>query len=126
MAIVQYRAKRKITGGRYISSRTKKLYEMGNNPTLPNIAERKCKKIKTKGGNLKFRILSAQIVNVIDPATKRAMQATMKYVGDNPANRHYVRMNALTRGAIVETDKGKVRITSRPAQDGCVNGMLIK
>jgi small subunit ribosomal protein S8e len=126
MAITHYRPKRKFTGSRYISSRGKKLSEMGNDPTLPPIGEKKTKSVRTKGGNTKLRILAAQTVNVIDTSTKKAVKATMKYVAENPANRHYVRRNALTKGAVVETDKGRVRITSRPAQDGCLNGVLLK
>ncbi len=126
MAITQYRPKRKSSGSRYITARGKKLRESGNRPTLPYIAEKKVKLVRTKGGNKKTRIMAAQIINAIDPATKKSIQATMKTVVDNQANRHYVRMNALTKGAIVETDHGKVRITSRPAQDGCVNGILLK
>ncbi len=126
MAIVQYRPKRKATGSRYITARGKKLSEMGNDPTLPLIGDKKVKIIRTKGGNKKLRVLAANTINVIDPSTKKAVKATMKYVAENPANRHYVRRNALTRGAVVETDKGKVRITSRPAQDGCLNGVLLK
>lgn len=126
MAIVQFRPKRKASGSRYITARGKKLYEMGNVPTLPSIGEKKRKAVRTKGAGKKVRVMAATIVNVIDPSTKRALKATMKYVAENPANRHYVRTNALTKGAVVETDKGSVRITSRPAQDGCVNGVLIK
>lgn len=99
---------------------------MGNVPTLPPIGEKKAKTIRTKGGNSKIRILAANSINVIDLSTKKAVKAAMKYVAENPANRHYVRRNALTKGAIVETDIGRVRITSRPAQDGCLNGVLLK
>lgn len=99
---------------------------MGNNPTLPSIGEKKAKIIRTKGGGIKIRVMAANTINVIDPSTKKAIKVTMKNVTENPANRHYVRQNALTKGAVVDTDKGKVRITSRPAQDGCLNGVLLK
>ncbi len=126
MAIRHYRPKRKSSGSRYITSRGKKLYEMGNDPTLPSIGEKKVKIMRTKGGGRKIRVMAANVINAIDPFTKKAMQIPMKNVIENPANRHYVRRNALTKGAIVDTDKGKVRITSRPAQDGCLNGVLLK
>ncbi len=125
MAIMQHRSKRKVTGGRYIRARGKKLREMGNEPTLPTIGKEKVKCVRTAGGNSKVRVMAAIKINAIDLQTKKAVLATMKNVVDNPANRHYTRMNALTKGAIVDTDKGKVRITSRPAQDGCVNGVLV-
>ena len=125
MAVIQHRPKRKASGSRYISNRGKKLQEMGSSPTLPPIGEKKFKVIRTKGGGKKNRVMAAQVVNIIDPKTKKALQVKMNYVVENPANRHDVRTNALTKGAIVETEKGKVRITSSPAQDGCVNGVLI-
>ena len=34
--------------------------------------------------------------------------------------------NILTKGAFVETNLGKVKITSRPGQDGNMNGILIE
>ena len=46
-------------------------------------------------------------------------------VVENPANRHYIRRNILTRGTIIKTEKGNARITSRPGQDGVVNAVLI-
>ena len=124
MAILQRRPKRKVSGSRYIKARGKKLREMGNEPTLPTIAKAKVKLVRVQGGNQKIRRMAATKINVIDPKTRKAVIATMKNVINNPANRHYTRMNALTKGAVVETDKGKVRITSRPAQDGCVNGVF--
>jgi small subunit ribosomal protein S8e len=125
MAIMQRRSKRKATGGRYHKSRGKKLREMGNEATVPKIGDAKVKHIRTTGGNEKLRVMNATKINVIDFKTKKAVIATMKNVVENPANRHYVRMNALTKGAVVDTDKGKVRITSRPAQDGCMNGVIV-
>jgi small subunit ribosomal protein S8e len=41
-------------------------------------------------------------------------------------NPEYVRMNIITRGAVVETSLGKVKITNRVGQDGFVNGVLVK
>ena len=124
MAITQKRTNRKPSGGRYKST-AKKKHNFGSIPTLPNIAKKAAKNVRTLGGNAKHRLLSAEVINVIDPKTKKAMQVKMLNVTENPANTHYVRRNALTQGAVVITEKGKVRITSRPAQDGCVNGVLL-
>ena len=49
-----------------------------------------------------------------------------KTVLDNSANSHFIRRNIVTKGAIVETELGQVRITSRPGQNGIVNGVLIE
>ena len=44
---------------------------------------------------------------------------------ENPANPHYVRQNIVTRGAIIETDAGRARVTSRPGQHGVISAVLI-
>ena len=46
-------------------------------------------------------------------------------VVENSANPHLVRRNILTKGAIVETEMGKVKVTSRPGQDACLNGIAL-
>ncbi|MGC8940910.1 MAG: 30S ribosomal protein S8e, partial [Candidatus Nanoarchaeia archaeon] len=35
-------------------------------------------------------------------------------------------MNVLTKGAIIETEDGLAKITSRPSRDGIVNAILIQ
>ena len=64
-------------------------------------------------------------VNLMDPATKKCSKAKIVNVTENPANRHYVRRNILTKGTTVKTEKGDAIITSRPGQDGVVNAVLI-
>lgn len=125
MAITHTRPHRKPSGGKY-KPIAKKKKDFGNIPTLPNIAKRVFRPARTIGGNIKNRILSAEMINVTDPKTKKAVQAKMLNVVENTASSYYVRRNALTKGAVVNTDKGKVKITSRPAQDGCVNGVLVE
>lgn len=125
MARTQYRSKRKVTGGLYKSYRKKRKFELVSNATLTKVGKLKIKKERIIGGNIKFRLLVADIVNVYNPNTKKYEKANIKTVIDNPANQHYVRRNIITKGAIVDTDKGKVRITSRPGQEGSLNGVLI-
>ncbi|MDO5821049.1 MAG: 30S ribosomal protein S8e, partial [Methanobrevibacter sp.] len=33
--------------------------------------------------------------------------------------------NIITKGAIVETEIGNAKVTSRPGQDGIINGVLL-
>ena len=54
------------------------------------------------------------------------IQATLQSVSENAADPNYVRRNIMTKGAVVETDKGLVRITSRPGSHGVINGVLIE
>jgi small subunit ribosomal protein S8e len=44
---------------------------------------------------------------------------------ENQANIHYVRRNIINKGAIIETNLGKARVTSRPGQTGTINAVLL-
>ncbi len=125
MALIQARSKRKASGGRYTATLPKRKHMIGRAPTLPKIGTTKRKLVRTKGGGVKVRLQSCTVANLIDPKTKKAQKATITDVLENPANRYYVRRDILTKGTIIETDKGKARVTSRPAQDGTVNAVLI-
>ena len=81
--------------------------------------------IRTRGGNQKQRLLSVNVANVLDQKTKKFEKAKILSVVENTASRHFVRRNIITKGAVVETDKGKAKVTSRPGQDGTVNAILI-
>ena len=50
----------------------------------------------------------------------------LKNVLETPSNRFLARQNILTKGAIVETESGKAKITNRPSQEGSVQGVLIE
>lgn len=113
------------TGGRYTATLPKRKHMIGRAATLTKIDETKRKIIRTKGGGVKVRLQSCNTANLIDPKTKKAVKAKIVDVLENPANRYYVRRDILTKGTIIETDKGKARVTSRPAQDGTVNAVLI-
>ena len=125
MVISQTRSKRKITGGRYIAARKKRLYESGKEPTLTKIGNVKQKKEKTKAGHIKLKLLTSDIANLVDPKTNKFTKAKIETVLESPANRHFVRRNILVKGTVIQTDKGKARITSRPGQDGVVNAVLV-
>lgn len=127
MVIVQRgRAKRKPSGGRYHPAHAKRKYELGRAPSNTLVGENKTKTLRTKGGGSKTRMVEAGFANVFDPATKKSKKSAIKTVVENDANRHFVRRNIMNKGAIIETDAGKAKVTSRPGQDGTVNAILIK
>jgi len=126
MAINQDRSQRKPSGGKYKRTRSKKLHRMGRSPSHTKIEERKLLQVATKGGNLKHKLMSADIVNLYDPQTKKHSKEKVTTASENPANRHYSRRNIITKGAIVQTAKGKARITSRPGQEGTLNAVLVE
>ncbi len=113
---------RKISGGRYIKNRKKKSYEIAGQKRVVKIGEEKRKTKKTMGGNKKTFLLKAKFVNI--PSKNKKVE--IKNVIETPSNRFLARQNILTKGTIIETELGKVKITSRPSQEGVVNGILIE
>ena len=126
MAISQLKSLRKPSGGKYKQQgRKKKTYELGREPAFTKLEKRRAANIRTKSNNKKVRLFSTDTANLYDPKAKKYEQVKIKAVSENPANRHFVRRNIMTKGTVVETEKGKARITSRPGQDGAVNAVLI-
>jgi len=126
MAISQLRSLTKPSGGKYKQKgRKKKSFELGRQPALTKLEKKRSQYVRTMGNNRKVRLLSIDTANLFDPKAKKYEQVKIKKVVDNPANRHFVRRNIMTKGTVIETEKGKARITSRPGQDGAVNAVLI-
>ena len=113
------------SGGRKKEHRGKKLYERGNHATQTRVGEKLTESMRTKGGNRKIHLITADIANLYDSKSKKYIKATIKIVTANPANRHFVRRNIITKGTVIETDKGKARVTNRPGQEGQINAILI-
>jgi len=126
MVVIHGRAKRKPSGARYTACHPKRLAQKGNLPTHTKVGEQVAKTSKTKGGGLKTRLLFADKVNLFDATTRKYSIETIKTVTENPANRHFVRRNIITKGSVIDTSKGKARVTSRPGQEGMVTAVLIK
>ncbi len=125
MVIVQARARRKPTGGRYRSTLSKRTHMLGRTPTRTKVGDKERRKeIGTKGGNVKQRLFETTTVNLFDTKAKKYVKAKVSSVAENPANRNFARRNIITKGTIIETDKGRARVTSRPGQDGVLNAVL--
>ena len=71
MVIIQSRPKRKVSGGRYIAARSKRKFEIGRAPVLTKIAPTKSKSSWTIGGKKKVKLLNTDVVNLLDPKTKK-------------------------------------------------------
>jgi len=125
MALSQARPRRKQTGARYKAYRKKRQYELGREPSFTKLGKKRIQIIRTMGSNRKLRMLSSDTANLFDPKSKSFKQAKIKTITDNPANRHFIRRNIMTKGSVIDTELGKARITSRPGQDGVINAVLI-
>lgn len=88
------------------------------------IGSEKKKRQRTHGGNKKIKLQRAEYANVV---TKEGTKKTkIMSVLENQASRHYVRRNIITKGALIETELGKAKVTSRPGQHGVINAVLLE
>ena len=116
---------RKITGGRYKTPKKKILTGRQSQTRIVRLAEKKTKMIRGRGGNKKLVSLSANTINVVIPG-KKTVKSKIKNVIETPSNMFLARQNILVKGAIVETDLGRCKITNRPSQEGIVQGILLE
>ena len=115
---------KKISGGKYIQSRKKKAYEKKGQKKTVKLGEDKRKTKRTMGGNIRTFLLKGKFVNV--KIKDKIKKIEIKNILETPSNRFLARQNIITKGTIVETEAGKVRVTNRPTQEGVINGILIK
>ncbi len=125
MARSQARSIRKYTGKKYKHFRKKRKRELERPPIETRVGEEKKKKQRVWGGNQKLKLFSSLYMNVTDPNNNQTSKVRILRFDSNEASKDYNRRHILTKGAIVETELGKVKITSRPGQHGVLNGVLI-
>lgn len=119
---------RKITGGRkgkHVKVKRKAL--MGRFPTITLPGEKNVvRRVRVRGGGEKLRLRRAAEANVYIPSKKEMKRVRILRVLDNPSSRDFARRGVITKGAIIQTELGKARVTSRPGQHGVVNAVLIE
>ncbi len=125
MARSSARSKRKYTGKKYRHFRKKRKRELERPTIYTVIGEEKKKKQRTLGGNTKIKLFSTNFISVTDPSTNKTSKVRILGFESNAASIDLNRRHILTKGAIVETELGNARITSRPGQHGILNGILI-
>ncbi len=125
MARSQARSRRKYTGKKYKSAQKKKKRDLERPPINAIIDEEKKKQQRTMGGNFKLKLFSTDFINVTDPNTNKTSKIKIMKFDTNPVSKDLNRRKIITKGAVVETKLGKVRVTSRPGQHGVLNGLLI-
>ncbi len=120
------RALRKPSGGRIWARRGKRKREMGSEFIEARLGPVKRAEIRGMGGGGKLRLLGGDVANVTDPKTGQTKLVKILTVVENLADPHFVRRNVLTRGAIIDTELGRARVTSRPGQVGAVSAILVE
>lgn len=121
----QGKSKRKLTGGKRVYHRKKRKFEISRDYEFPVLAEERKKTVRSLGGNQKVRVVGAEKANLSD-GEGEVKQVEINNVVENPSNPNYVQRNILNKGAIIETEEGKAKVTSRPGQDGVINAVLVE
>lgn len=122
----QKRSRRKLSGGLIRRAAVKRKRDLARYPAETQIGSKKLKKIRTRGGNLKYRTLVAEHANVLDQEEGISHKVKILNVLENRANREYARRRIITKGCIIDTELGKAMVTSRPGQHGVINSVLIE
>ena len=119
------RSKRKYTGKKYKYFHKKRKRELERPSIETSIGAEKKKKQRTLGGNSKLKLFSSTFINVTDLTTNKTSKVKILKFESNAASKDLNRRHVLTKGAIVETELGRAKISSRPGQHGILNGILI-
>lgn len=118
------RSKRTGTGGKRRPHRDKTLAELGGPFSATKVAgEDQRKIVRGRGGMAKVKLIKAAFANVV--TKEGTKKSAIKRVLESPDNRHYARMNIITKGCVIETELGKAKVTNRVSQDGVVNAVLL-
>ncbi len=124
-------SRRKPTGGinNAVNAKTKSLSDKGGKFSKTTVSKTdKRYKSRTVGGNEKTKLSHAQTVLV--SKGNKTVKGRILDVTENPANKHFVRERIITKGAILKVEidgkEAKVKVTSRPGQNGLVYAVLAK
>ncbi len=77
---------------------------------------------RRRGGKTGLKLKKAGFINVVTKDGAKKTEIVRVVESHNP---EFVRTNIITKGAVLETKLGKVRVTNRVGQDGVVNGVLV-
>lgn len=112
------------TGGKRIKFRDKKLAHVGGVFTATKVSSKDERAVsRGRGASIKVKIKRAVMANVKSKDGKIMKTKILGVVQSH--NPDFVRQNIITKGAILNTDLGKVIVTNRVGQDGIVNGILL-
>jgi small subunit ribosomal protein S8e len=126
MVVFQGKSRRKSTGGRRLPHSKKRKSLLGRVSADTRIGERRLRKIRARGKGRKLRLLMAETANLVENPGEKGRPVKVVAVRENPASRDFTRRNVITKGAIIDTEAGPARVTSRPGQDGVVNAVTIR
>ncbi|MEM1996276.1 MAG: 30S ribosomal protein S8e, partial [Thermoplasmatales archaeon] len=71
-------------------------------------------------------LLSGNEANVTIPSKGTTKRVKILNVAENIAETHFAQRNIITKGAVIVTELGRAKVTSRPGQNGMINAVLIE
>ncbi len=125
MAKWQGRSLKKGSSGRIWHSRKKRKYELGRESVNTEVGEKKTTEVSVRGNGKKSRLVSVDVANVTNKETGESKKSKINTVLENPADPNLAQRDIITKGAIIDTESGKARVTSRPGQEDTLNAVLI-
>ena len=117
------KAGRRTTGGKYKRPTKRKLTGRQGQTRTVKLGEKKTKLLIGRGGTAKLVSFSGEEANVVSKG--KSKKTKIKTVLETPSNTFLARQNVLVKGAIIETELGKARITNRPSQEGNIQAKLL-
>ena len=126
LARSQARSKRKFTGKKYKTFHKKRKRELERPSIETEIGQEKKKKQRTMGGNHKLKLFSTSYINVTDLKSNKTSKVKILKFDSNESSKDLNRRHIITKGAVVDTEIGKAKVTSRPGQHGVMNGILVQ
>eukprot|EP01129_Flabellula_baltica_P012040 TRINITY_DN537_c0_g2_i1.p1 TRINITY_DN537_c0_g2~~TRINITY_DN537_c0_g2_i1.p1 ORF type:complete len:198 (-),score=48.43 TRINITY_DN537_c0_g2_i1:45-638(-) len=96
--------KKRKTGGRRVSIRSKRKFEMGRQPAATKIGAKRISQIRTRGGNFKFRALRLNEGNFTWASESVTRKTRVLVVSYNATSNELIRTNTLVKGAVVQID----------------------
>ncbi len=114
--------------GKINKARKKKKFHEGGFPVETRIDKGKKKKVKSKGGGLKLKLVSTEHANIVVDGKPQKCRIT-GFV-ENPVSQDYSRRHIITKGAVIKAETPdkreiKARVTSRPGQSGLLNAVSL-
>jgi small subunit ribosomal protein S8e len=128
LSFYQGRDSKKPSGGyRARPYKVKRKALGGGPPTNTALSDTEVRRIiRVFGGNTKIKADAVQYANLYIPSERKAVKVRIVRIVETPANRELAKRQVIVKGAIIETERGRAVVTSRPGQDGIVNAVLIE
>ena len=99
---------------------------MGRETADTEVGEKSTSEVSVRGNGKKSRLVTVNEVNVTDPESGESEKSEIKTVLENPADPNLARRDIITKGAIIETEAGEARVTSRPGQEDNLSAVLVE